>query len=104
MNNTKPISRRFVTKLREARFLSISLMLHLVLGLLLGGAILFKVARTPDIFVASTTDGFMAETAENATSEEAQPEEFQEPTATPTESAPLQASAITSLTSSTTSF
>lgn len=70
------LSRRF----RNARFLTISLVIHLILAALLGGVVLFKAASSPESFVVGQNHGFLSEEAEVDQAEPlSEPAEFEEP-------------------------
>lgn len=55
--------RRFLHKLAESRFLTTSLIIHVVLVLLLGGVVLFKASEKTETFSAGQ-DGFITEPTE----------------------------------------
>lgn len=104
--------RRFNESLRNARFFSLSAAIHLILGVTLGGVVMFKVAPDAPDFVVSETASFLM--PEDETALEAgdaplsDPIEFEQETAsapsTAGEKSALQASVLTSLTTTETSF
>lgn len=95
----------FVAKLHAARFLSASLIVHLFLGILLGGLVLFKSVQQPGIFVGSTEgfiDSLETEQEPQELEELTEPVEFPDAAPKPEAESALSASAISTLSSSAT--
>lgn len=107
MQNTAPESRtpgnKLLSKLAASRFLTTSLIIHLVLISVLGSVVLFKAAQVQTAFVVSENEGFLQEAEDIAEIEDEQPQaEFAEDTSMPAEAAPAPSvqSTISSLTDS----
>lgn len=102
MNENSSLIASLSARFQKARFLSVSLVLHLVLGITVGGVVLFKAAQSPDGFVMGKEGSFLAE-SEEVGAPEPLPEtiEFEENTATAASASAqvMEASAIQTLTS-----
>lgn len=95
-----PLVASLIDRLQKARFLSVSLVIHLVLGLTLGGVVLFKATQDQQAFVVADSGSFLTQGEEPTEQMSDESIEFEEPSAPSAEtaSAVSEASAIQSLT------
>lgn len=92
----------FSQSIQKARFLSVSLAIHVVLGMTLGTIVLFK-AAPQEAFITTVGDGFL-DSDENTSQVDplSEPTEFEEPSVSASNVSPLmEASAIQSIAANT---
>lgn len=98
MNSSPSFYKKVLARLAASRFITISLLIHIALIVLLGGAVLFKVANSTESFVVSDPGGFLQESVDDPTLKEEQPAEFEEPDVqTPAAGSIAPASSVASL-------